>query len=113
MRYKNNKTGAVVDSSFKISGDDWELEESNNEKENDVEDTKEQKQPEGPKESEKNEEAAKAPKDDEPIDEEIIEDDGFNGITVKQIKQELDAFGIKYDQKANKKALYELMIKGK
>ena len=41
------------------------------------------------------------------------EKDGIDGITVKEIKQELDAFGIKYNPKAKKQELYDLMMQGR
>lgn len=44
------------------------------------------------------------------VENDIQNDDGFDAITVKQIQQELDAFGIDYDKKANKKALYSLLM---
>lgn len=33
-------------------------------------------------------------------------------VTKKEIMQELDALGVKYDKKASKKELYDLMMKG-
>lgn len=37
-------------------------------------------------------------------------DDEFDSITVNEIKQELDAQGIKYNPKAKKQELYDLMM---
>lgn len=104
MKYKNTRTGAVISSLSIISGKYWiEVEDrvSDEEKVNTyvpekVTDTPDVKQ----------------------IVEEIIEEiddsaDGIDGITVKQIKQELDAFGIKYDPRLKKQELYELMLNGK
>ena len=39
-------------------------------------------------------------------------DDGANAMTIAEIKQELDAFGIKYNPKAKKAELYALMMEG-
>lgn len=36
--------------------------------------------------------------------------EGIDGVTVKQIKQELDAMGIKYPTTAKKQELYDLMM---
>lgn len=36
--------------------------------------------------------------------------EGIDGVTVKQIKQELDAMGIAYGSTAKKQELYDLMI---
>lgn len=94
MRYKNSKTGAVIDSSFKISGGDWF--ESGSEK--------------------AIERIAEAPNEPTEISEEPQAEQqeentaDFDGITVKQIKQELDAFGIKYSPTAKKQELYDLMM---
>lgn len=37
----------------------------------------------------------------------------FDSMTKAQITQELDAFGIEYNARANKKELYDLMMQGK
>lgn len=104
MRYKNTRTGAVIDSLCNISGKYWvKVEERtsdegkvNTDEPDKVTDTQDVKQ----------------------IVEEVVEEvddsaDGIDGITVKQIKQELDAFGIKYDPRMKKQELYELMLNGK
>lgn len=104
MKYKNTRTGAVISSLSTISGKYWiEVEDrvSDEEKVNtDVPDK------------------VTFTPDVKQIVEEIIEEiddsaDGIDGITVKQIKQELDAFGIKYDPRLKKQELYELMLNGK
>lgn len=103
MRYLNKKTGAVIDSSFDISGGDWFLEGKT-----DIEITKESAIVEPPKVEE-------APKQ-EPIATQATAkgaNDAYDSITVPQIKQELDAFGIEYDKRANKQVLYDLMMQGK
>lgn len=90
MRYINTKTGAIIDSPCLISGGDW-IEEIKNEVEEDQE--------------------VEEVIEDEVV-EEVIEEpiDNFDGITIKEIKQELDALGIKYDPKARKQELYDLML---
>lgn len=98
MRYTNTKTGAIVDSPCKIRGGDW------------IEVTGEQIIPD-PSIKEEIEEIINAEPEIEP---EVKSDqDNLDGITVKEIKQELDAMGIKYDPKAKKKDLYDLMFKGR
>lgn len=41
-----------------------------------------------------------------------VKADGADTVTKKEIMQELDALGVKYDKKATKKDLYDLMMKG-
>ncbi len=41
-----------------------------------------------------------------------IDQEQYDGVTVKQIKQELDALGIEYDKRATKSELYSLMQQG-
>lgn len=91
MKYKNTKTGVVIDTPCKISGGDWiELEKQ-----------------------EFVDEINETPEKTSTVKSSATDDDAFNGITIKQIKQELDAFGIKYDPKAKKQELYDLMMQGK
>ena len=45
-----------------------------------------------------------------PADDPLENDAQFKNINIEQIKQELDAFGVKYDPKAKKKELYDLML---
>lgn len=94
MRYKNTKTGAVFYSPCRISGGDWVL----------VTDEK-------PKTEEAIEEVAIVETPPEPKAE-IMEEStaDFDDITIVQIKQELDAFGIKYNPKFKKQELYDLMM---
>lgn len=89
MKYKNTKTGVVIDSPCFISGGDW------------VEVKKETQQEQTEKPEKTNETEI------EP-EEETIED--LDGITKKEIMQELDAMGVKYDTKARKEVLYNLML---
>lgn len=116
MRYKNTRTGAVIDSLCNISGKYWiKIEDrAGNEEKVKIEDL-------GSDEEKVNidtpDKVTDAP-DVKQIAEEIVEEiddsaDGIDGITVKQIKQELDAFGIKYDPRLKKQELYELMLNGK
>lgn len=97
MKYRNVKTGMIIESSSKIAGDNWEevgvaknvtttvkMEETVSQMEI-VQ--KESDKPSSGKE--------------------------FDAITVKEIKQELDAFGIKYDKNAKKQVLFDLMMQGK
>lgn len=93
MKYQNLKTGAVINSTVKLSGPNWvEVGKTTKEK------------PEQPVVAEVEKTVSPPPK---------MADEEINGITVKQIKQELDAFGIEYDPKAKKKELYDLMKQGK
>lgn len=90
MRYINTVTKATVDTDFEISGGDWVLEN-------------ELKTEDAPETEVKSEEV-KAP------EQETTGDEAYDAITVDQIKQELDAFGIEYDKKATKRVLYDLML---
>ena len=89
MRYFNTLTKATIDTEFKISGGDWMLED---ELEKVVVDTVDDKQ-----------------KEVEQVSEETTGDEKYDSVTKAQIMQELDAFGIEYDKKATKHALYDLM----
>jgi len=98
MRYRNTKTGAIINSPCSVSGGDWVAEETTIAIEVDVEEipevleNKELKEPEEP---------------------EVDLDEDIDGITIKQIKQELDAFGIEYNPRAKKQELYDLMMQGR
>ena len=98
MRYRNLKTGAIFDSPCSISGGDWVAEETTIAIGVDVERIPEVLENKKLKEHE------------EP---ETNLDEGFDGITIKQIKQELDAFGIEYNPRARKQELYDLMMQGR
>ncbi|EOS7926500.1 MULTISPECIES: hypothetical protein [Enterococcus] len=107
MRYKNKVTGAVFDSPFAISGGNWALVESKhhlNERENDEQKAEEIDNSEIAEEKNQNTEQ------EEPDQETKTDDPAFDSITVPQIKQELDAFGIKYSATAKKQELYDLMM---
>lgn len=105
MEYRNTKTGATFSSPCVVSGGNWVL-------------VAKEKEP-----AKETEEVAEADIV-ETIEEEVVEAveeaaeddialDGLDGITIKQIKQELDAFGIEYKSNAKKEELYQLMINGK
>jgi len=90
MEYRNKKTGFTFFSNCKIGGKDWEEVNPN----------------------EKTEEPAE---NDEipsvtPVEKNADDHRDSDGITVKEIKQELDAMGIKYDPKLKKQELYDLMM---
>ncbi|WP_179395736.1 hypothetical protein [Lacticaseibacillus absianus] len=98
MKYRNSKTGAVITTSSAIGGGDWVL----------VQPGGVAKKPELVKSAPKVAEAAKAAKRQET---EKPAGDGVGSVTVKQIKQELDAMGIAYSATAKKQELYDLMIR--
>lgn len=91
MRYFNTLTKATIDTEFKVSGGDWVLEGDAKKQvlENDKTDTEQ--------------------KPTETVAEETTGDEKYDSVTKVQIMQELDAFGIKYDKKATKRVLYDLM----
>ena len=98
-KYKHIKTGAIIYSPFRIVGKNW-VEVT----ENEVVETAEQKII--TKEAKK--EAKETAQDEK---EEEIE--GIQGVTKKEIMQELDAMGIEYNPRATKKELYDLMMQGR
>lgn len=91
MRMINKDTGVVADLPGAVGGA-WVPFESNTE-----DDAADKKLPEEEKEAV------------EPVhpDERNLE-----AVTKKEIMQELEALGVKYDKKASKKELYDLMMKG-
>lgn len=92
MKYKNTKTGAIIDSPCRISGGDWIPYEKGEQKE-------------VPKVEEVDASEEKADEIETAENNESI-----NGVTKKQIMQELDAMGVKYNRNDNKETLYNLMI---
>lgn len=88
MKYKNTKTGAIINSSCVINGGNWELYEKTE-----------------PKKVEKVEGPVKEVEKTETNDNETID-----GVTKKQITQELDAMGIKYNPNDKKEVLHKLML---
>jgi len=97
-KYKHIKTGAIIYSPFKIVGKNW-VEVT----ENEVVETVEQKII--------TKEAKKEAKETAQDEKEEIE--GIQGVTKKEIMQELDALGIEYNPRATKKELYDLMMQGR
>lgn len=102
MKYKNTKTGAIIDSPCIISGGDWIEYKKEVVKEVEIEEV-----------DDKVEVAKVVGETKETVEDVEEEIEGIEGITVKEIKQELDAFGIKYSAKAKKQELYDLMVKGR
>lgn len=92
MKYINTKSGFVMETDSVLAGI-WVLETEY------TPDTHAEYTPE----TEVKTEEVKA------LDQETTGDEAYDAITVAQIKQELDAFGIEYDKKASKRALYDLM----
>ncbi|WEL48449.1 hypothetical protein P0G38_05110 [Enterococcus casseliflavus] len=105
MQYKNTKTGVTFSSPCVVSGGDWILITDTQKKEN---------APKKPNEEDvkKSADEAKTPAADpkKQVDEKEEQVDGLEGITKKQIMQELDAFGIEYNAASKKAELYELMM---
>ena len=105
MEYRNIKTGAVITTTSVIAGKNW-VQVTNQVVKDEVvnDDLAKEKVPE-------NDEAEES----EQVETDVEEDnsDEFEGITKLEIKQELDAFGIKYNQNMTKSELYALMKKGK
>jgi len=91
-KYRNTKTGATIRSSSRIRGKNWI--EVTDEVEVEV------------KEEVKEVVEKKTIQEKEQIDD-------IDGVTKKEIMQELDALGIEYNPRATKKELYELMMQGR
>ena len=91
MRYFNTLTKATIDTEFKVSGGDWVLEGDAKKQTLDNDKVEAEQDPA------------------EPVAEETTGDEKYDSVTKVQIMQELDAFGIEYDKKATKRALYDLM----
>lgn len=104
MEYKNTKTGVTFSSPCVVSGGDWVL----------VEKTKEPTKQEIPQVIDEEHQQEQQEEQQEQVEQEAIEsktgDENFDSITVPQIKQELDAFGIEYNPRAKKQELYDLMM---
>ena len=91
MRYFNALTKATIDTEFKISGGDWVLEDD------------------AKKQALENDKVEDEQEPTETVSEVTTGDEKYDSVTKAQIMQELDAFGIEYDKKATKRALYDLM----
>ena len=94
MRYFNTLTKATIDTDFKISGGDWVLENESKEAVVDIQ---------------ANDADSKKAEQEQVVEESNV-DGNYDGITKDQNMQELDAFGVEYDKRANKKVLYDLMM---
>lgn len=94
MRYFNTLTKATIDTDFKISGGDWVLENESKEAVVDIQ---------------ANDADSKKAEQEQVVEESNV-DENYDGITKDQIMQELDAFGVEYDKRANKQVLYDLMM---
>ena len=93
MNYKNTRTGVVITTPCVVSGGNWKLIGEEQEQVNDTQ---------------KNEETTPV---NEPEQEDAtnVASDDLADIKKKEIMQELDAMGIKYDPRAKKQDLYDLM----
>ena len=94
MKYFNTLTKATIDTDFKISGGDWVLENESKEAIVDIQ---------------ANDADSKKAEQEQVVEESNVDGD-YDGITKAQIMQELDAFGVEYDKRANKQVLYDLMM---
>lgn len=94
MRYFNTLTKATIDTELKISGGDWVLENESKEAVVDIQ---------------ANDADSKKTEQEQVVEESNV-DGNYDGITKDQIMQELDAFGVEYDKRANKQVLYDLMM---
>ncbi|MCT0486846.1 hypothetical protein [Lactococcus cremoris] len=94
MRYFNTLTKATIDTEFKISGGDWVLENESKEAVVDIQ---------------ANDADSKKAEQEQVVEGSNV-DGNYDWITKDQIMQELDAFGVRYDKRANKQVLYDLMM---
>jgi len=108
MEYHNIKTGVTFSSPFVISGGDWVLLKDEPKLDEEQKALNEVKI-ENP--ADEAEIPAVAP--EQQADEKDEQVAGLEDITKKQIMQELDAFGIKYNPSSKKQELYDLMMQGK
>ena len=113
MKYKNTKTGAIIDSPCIISGGDWIEEEIKNEVEEAPDEAKAKAEADAKAKADAEIKAKAEAEAKAEVEAEVDPDGDFNGITIAQIKQELDAFGIAYNPKAKKQELYDLMMQGR
>lgn len=108
MKYKNTKTGVTFSSPCVVSGGDWVLI---------ADELKTDEEPKAINEKETENTAddaeTSAAPSEQPADEKDEQVAGLEGITKKQIMQELDAFDIKYNPSSKKQELYDLMMQGK
>lgn len=97
-RYVNTKTGAVLDSSFKVSGGDWIKEKDAQEETEIVQEVQT---------ATVIETSAEAPAAVEPQQDQTSD---IDKVTKDQIMQELDGFKVKYNPRDKKEVLYDLMM---
>lgn len=115
MRYKNNKTGAIVDSASIVKGENWELaepiepDEDLDQKELDESDKDaDLQEPNEDADLEEDEELAKLDEELEKLDE--LEDEvDLHDLTKAQLSEMLDDKGIKYKAQDNKDELIRLL----
>jgi hypothetical protein len=102
MKYRNTKTGVTVTVASRIIGGDW------------VEVVPQQVRPVVAEKATVPAKKATVQASPKPTPVATMgptkSDGSFENTTVKQIKQELDAMGIKYSQTAKKQELYDLMM---
>jgi arginyl-tRNA synthetase len=115
VKYVSQKTGAIIETECQLLGDWVKVEGRSSEEEKaKIEDRGSDEGKVNTYVPDKVTDTMDAKKIVEVVVEEFDDSaDGIDGITVKQIKQELDAFGIKYDPRFKKQELYELMLNGK
>ena len=87
MKFINHKTGAIIDSDSLLGGA-WEIYEP-------TKDTKTKEKP--------------VKKEEVNTKEEEKETNKETDLTVREIKQELDAFGVEYNSKATKSELLKIL----
>lgn len=107
MIYKNKKTGVTFSSPCIIHGGDWILVEKEQESSDNL-NLKEEVSAQH--ESDTDTEIQKTKIEPDTNTEIETGDATYDSITIPQIKQELDAFGIKYSATAKKRELYDLMM---
>lgn len=106
MKYKNLRTGVVIDTPDIIAGGNWVL-ESDYKSSEEVNEHQENTQEENDVEQEQQEIVVE---DKEELNQSKSEQNNQEEITKVQIMQELDAFGIEYNPRDKKQVLYELMM---
>lgn len=93
MKYINKKTKVIIDSNMKIAGGSWvPVDEM------------------GQEDVVKNQQTVEEEASVQDTDEVQENAEGIDGVTVSEIKQELDAMGIEYNPRAKKQELYDLMM---
>lgn len=108
MEYRNKKTGIVIDIQSKLSGDDWELVETEGKA------VKEEQQdiiPVAPTSSDS--ESVLEPEPElisEPDPDEPTGNVDIDSLKKEDIIQELEAMGIKHNPRDKKQVLYDLMM---